>query len=333
MLSVNRIVGTGVIINPFGWLIHCTGEGITLWAVMRHAVVAGLLAMLLAPTTRVAAQTAQPLPNASQRDAVATILRTARNDEGGTLAEQHAGRLRALGFDVVPVLGELLTDNRVGTEAARALIVVDEGRAIGLIFEAVPWATLSTQLVAFSWFLDHAPALAHRVDGEAHAAALRVLNPIESTAMAQLALHTIGLTGTDADFPLLQRFAGQQSAAMVNLRSASESALARLGSLPHLELIRSEVEAPLPSGASYLQGVRTAVKLRKAAMTGNASLAPAICRHIADPEVGVFDLTINPGRVAASTLSQLLEPAPPATPAAPRRTHEQWKDYCRQQVQ
>jgi len=334
MLSVKRTVGMATLwtIRAVGSVRPEPGGSVYTVRVTRHLLIGLIGVLLCAPVPTALAQSDADAALA-RREAVTAILKTPQRDEAMPLAAQHAGDLRALTFDALPVAGELLGNDRVSTEAARAMLLLDERRGLATIFEATPRTALSAQLVAFSWFLEHGNTLGDRVDAEAHAAAVRVLDRIESTAMAQLALYTIGLTGSEADFPLLERIAGNTGAITQALRGPSQSALARLGSGTHLEAIRAEVATPLPANATYPQGIRVAESLRNAGLTGSPALIPAICTHIADPVVAVFDISVSPAGAAGTALSLILEMTSPIRPReGAKRSIEDWKTYCQEQV-
>jgi hypothetical protein len=265
----------------------------------------------------------------SPRDEVAIVLRTPLREAGAPLAQQHARDLRMLDFDAVPVAAELLLDDRLGTEAAQALLALDERRGLRLLFESMPKSGLSVERIGLVWFLEHRESLGDSVNEPAHGAALRVLARIASTATAELALYTVGMTGSAADFALLERFAVSTAPGAVVLRAASQTALARLGSRPHIEAIKAELAAPLPERARYSQGVRLAQTLRQAALAGTPELVPAICTHLDDPQVVEIDISVDPGLLASNALSRILESAPVRASAETRRSHDEWKAYCR----
>ncbi len=265
----------------------------------------------------------------TRREEVLTVLRTPRRDASETQPAQHARALRALDFEAMPIVTELLTDDRIGSEAANAMLQLDERAAMRLIFDSMPKSGLSVQRIGFIWFLEHQDSLAGGADAAGHAAAVRVLGRIPSTTLGELALYTVGLTGSNDDFPLLQRFARSSALGAEGLRSASETALARLGSRPHLESIRAELQEPFPPDARYRQGLRMAQLLRKAGLTGSVELVPVICGHIADPVVTEIDLTVDPGRSAGNALSLILESASPVAPRPTgRRSQDEWRAYC-----
>ena len=270
-------------------------------------------------------------PTSAQIEAVEKVLRTPSAEAGKSPTEQHVQALRALGFDTLPAARALLVNNWVGTEAARAMIALDGPRGTALIMESIPGATLSAQVVGFVWFLDNQATLAASVGQQAHAAASRVLARIESTSVAEMAIYTIGIVGSDRDFPLLEEFAAVRNPAGQGLRNASEAALSRLGSAPHIESLRAQLTEPLPEKPTYGQGMRLAGILRQAAFSGNRALVPAVCAHMSDPAIGDVDIRIDPPLLAANALRVLLEPVTADRPrTAPRRSLDEWKAYCAQ---
>jgi hypothetical protein len=270
-------------------------------------------------------------PTSAEIEAVEKVLRTPLRDGAPSLAAQHAGELRALGFDPLPAARALLVNNWVGTEAARAMIAIDAARGTALIMESIPGATLSAQVVGFVWFLDNQATLAASVGPQAHAAAMRVLARIESTSVAEMAIYVVGIVGSEADFPLLEEFAAVRHPSGQGLRGASEAALSRLGSVPHIDNLRAQLAEPLPEKPTYGQGMRLAQLLRQAAFSANRSLVPAVCSHMSDLPIGDVDIRIDPPVIAANALRVLLEPVTAERPrSAARRSVDDWKAYCAQ---
>lgn len=274
-----------------------------------------ILAALLLLPGGVAAQ--EPAARSAQVDAATQVLRTPRAG-AQPLADQHAAALRALNFDVIAVGADLLHNDRIGTEAARAMLVVDEPRAMALILSTIPQAPPSVQLVGFVWFLEHERSLGDRLDGDARAAALRVLDRIPSNAMAELALYTIGMAGSEGDFPLLERFATATGFGTEGMRAASQAALSRLGSMPQMARLRAALAEPVPDRLTFQEGVRVVTALRQAAFSANAALVPLVCPHLGDPTLINVDVRFEPGQVAVNTLNTLLG----------RRSFDEWRAYC-----
>jgi len=272
--------------------------------------------------------TASLLIPQSRREEVELVLRTPQRDRSLPLHLQHAATLRTLDFDTLPVSTSLLADPYLGGDVVFAMLALDEARALPLIFESMPESGNSIQLITFDYFISRPAAVRAAAATVAREAALRVLRRILSSTNAELALYVIGLTGSEADFPLLEQFNGRKGIATLGLRDASEAALARLGSRTHLERVRTELMTPLATGASYADGVRVARALRKAGFAARRELLPQVCGHLDDRRVGDIDVHIDPGLVAQSQLAAILGDAP-MPQLAERRTPDQWRAYCR----
>ncbi len=260
----------------------------------------------------------------SVRDEVAVVLRTPQWSRDVDVARQHADALNALHFDALPVAEELLSDSSLGHAAVLAMLAADERRALSLILASMPDSGVNVQFLGFLWFLDH-HGDARPVHAEAREAALRVLDSFMSTATAQLAVHVVGVTGTDRDIPMLERLYDNGRAGAGGLKDASRSALVRLGSRKHLDDLRTELSQPLPPDATYRQGVRLSEVLRMAAFAGHPDLVPAVCGHITDPRIVEIDIYVYPDWAAADALNAIVD----GTLRAPKRSHEAWTEYCR----
>jgi hypothetical protein len=268
-------------------------------------------------------------------DEVGLILRTPRRDRGKAASEEHAEALRSLAFDPFPILVDFLADYDVGSDAAYAMLAADAERALSLLFASMPGTGANIQRIGFIWFLGHAgpagaAALTAKAHGEAHAAALRVLAVRASGSEAvELALHTVGLSGSAQDLPLLEQHYQYRSgwSGLQRIQDASEAAMARLGSKEHLEKIRAELVTPLPAQPTPDQAVRVGQLLQKAGFSGQAGLLSAICPHLADPAVVDIDITWDPKLSAMVALNAI---ANRATPLAemPRKSLDEWKAYC-----
>jgi hypothetical protein len=326
MLSVNLTVGMGGLCRIWGNPdVLLTLDGVKSAALFACVLLWSVPALAQAPIEL-------PMePTSVQIEAVEKVLRAPSRDAGTSATAQHVQELRGLGFDPLPAARALLVNNWVATEAARAMIALDSTRGTALIMDSIPGATLSAQVVGFVWFLDNQATLAASVGPQAHAAASRVLARIESTSVAEMAIYTIGIVGSDRDFPVLEEFAAVRNPAGQGLRNASEAALSRLGSTTHLESLRAQLTEPLPERPTYGQGMRLAGILRQAAFSGNRTLVPAVCAHMSDPPIGDVDIRIDPPLIAANALRVLLEPVTAERPrTAPRRSLDEWKAYCAQ---
>lgn len=280
----------------------------------------------------VAAMEARLVFPQTPHDDVGLILRTPRRDRRKDASTEHAEALRSLDFDPFPVLVDFLTDYDLGSDAAYAMLAADPERGLSLLFASMPKTGANIQRIGFIWFVGHAGAggLTAKARSEAHAAALRVLAlPSSGSEAVELALHSVGLSGGTEDLPLLEQHYRYRNgwSGRWRIQDASEAAMVRLGSKEHLEKIRSELAAPLPPQPSPEQAVLAGQLLQKAGFTGQASLLPAICPHLADPAVVDIDVTWDPKLSAMVALNAI---ANHATPLAelPRKSLDEWRAYC-----
>jgi len=265
------------------------------------------------------------------REEVALILRTPRKDRRANAAEEHAALLKGLGYDAFPVLEDLLTDYDLGSDAAYAMLATDEERALSTLFATMPMSGANIQRIGFVWFVSHfSPARKTAIVEQAHAAATRVLQFQASGSEAvELALHTMGLSGSPADLPLLEQHYQYRSgwSGVRRIQDASEAAMARLGSPPHLENIRAELAAPLPAQPTPDQAMRIGQVLQKAGFAGRAELVSAVCPHLSDPAVTDIDVTWDPKPSAMAALNAIVNQITPMTERASKPIDE-WKAYC-----
>jgi hypothetical protein len=261
----------------------------------------------------------------SLREEVAVVLRTPQWSQDVDVVRQHADALNALDFDALPVAAGLLQDPTLGRAAAFALLAANQRRGLSLVLASIPESGIDVQYLALLWFLDNQRDV-REANAEAREAALRVLARVLSTATAQLAVYVMGVTGSDADLPMLERLYDNGRSGSAGLKDASRASLVRLGSRKHLEDLRVELSRPLPADASYQQGVRLSEVLRIAGIAGHTELVPAVCGHIADPAVAEIDIYAYPGRSAAEALNGIVDGVTPLKPA--KRSLEDWKAYC-----
>jgi hypothetical protein len=261
----------------------------------------------------------------SLQEEVAVVLRTPQWNRAVDVARQHGDALNALDFDALPVAGQLLSDSGLGRAAVPAMLAADQARGLSLVLASMPDSGVTVQFLGLLWFLDHHRDVS-QANGQARDAALRVLNRFMSTATAQLAVHVVGVTGSDRDLPLLERLYDRGRSGAAGLKDASQSALIKLGSKKHLDELRAELLQPLPPGATYGQGVRLSEVLRIAAYAGHSELVPAVCTHINDPVVVEIDIFAYPNRSAADALNAITEGIGPRK--TPKKSLDDWKDYC-----
>ncbi len=255
-------------------------------------------------------------------ETVKKILSSPRRDESSEngqrdIWQQHAEELRPLMVDVFPALTELLTDYDYGYKAAQTMLQIDRARALPLILEAAPLADLNVQNIGFYEFMSD--YFAHSRDPEcatlAHEAAIAVFeNEGSSLLTVEAALYVVGLTGSEKDFPLLERVYAENNRPgswANNLRSAAEGALAKLGSSSHLENLKAELQRSLPNHLDLNTADEISSWLHEAAFIGNTELVPLVCLHLKDPAAWDGDSGIVLSQRAASALTALVEKKDP----------------------
>ncbi len=261
-------------------------------------------------------------------DEVAIVLRTPRRAPGTALPDQHASALRRLPFDPLPVAMDLFGDPDLESDAAYAMLAMDEARALALMFESIPESGATVQIIALNRFVQRHDGLGTVVNAEAHAAALRALDHRFSTATSELAIYVLGLTGTDADVPVLDRIHRSGGLDAGRLRDASEAALARLGSTSHVERIGAALATPVGPNARYEDGVVLSTQLWKAAFSGRAELVPLVCGHLEAPVLSNREATVDPAAMARTALAAIVDGQTPVPDMVSRRSAAEWRAHC-----
>jgi hypothetical protein len=241
---------------------------------------------------------------------------TIENDQRD-IWQQHADELLRLMVDVFPALTELLTDYDYGYKAAQTMVKIDRTRALPLILKAAPFADRNVQNIGFYEFMSN--YFAHSRDSDcaalAHAAAIAVFeNEYSPLDTVEAALYVVGLTGSERDFPLLERVYAQNDRPgswPTNLRSAAEAALAKLGSSSHLENLMVELRRPLPDRLDLDTAGEIGSWLHEAAFIGSEELVPLVCLHLKDPAAWDGDSGIALSQSAASALTAMVEKKDP----------------------
>jgi hypothetical protein len=264
------------------------------------------------------------------RDVVNLILRTPRRDQRGNGGQERAAALQSLGFDTFPVLETFLADNDLAADAAYAMLAADEERAMRALFKSMPGSGPNIQHIGLLWYLSHYnPAKKDAAAAEAHAAALRLLAiPGSSSETVELALDTIGLSGSAEDLPMLEQRFQSRNFWSLRIQDASEAAMARLGSPTHLENIRGELAKTVPAQLRPEQAVRLTQILDKAGFAARKELLPVLCPHLADPAAFEIDVTWDPKPSAVAALNAIVNQTTPMAPSP--KTLNDWKAYCRQ---
>lgn len=263
----------------------------------------------------------------TRKDEVAIVLRTPSRTREVKLAKQHAAQLRAMDFDAMPAMRELLDDFQLGGDAAYAAFEMDEARALPMVLGAIPQVSTGVELIALDWFIGRPAAVRTAAAADARAAAHRVLARILSTTTAELAVYVLGLVGTPEDMPLLEKFATGGGVATRGLRDASEAALGRLGSRRHLDRVHADLSPVLTRASTFADGVNVARALRKASFIGNPEMLTDVCAHVDDPKLWDIDIDVDPGAVALTALAAIVD-GTPIPPASARRSRDEWRGYC-----
>ncbi len=120
------------------------------------------------------------------------------------------------------------------------------------------------------------------------------------------AVSAVGVVGSESDFPILEQVYRSQSDSKSGnalIRNASEAALARLGSQPHIANIKQQLSMVVKNtgdAAVFEQGVRSAV------FTGNKDFIPLLCAHLHDPSWDFGDYGDYPSQAAELAIDALL---------------------------
>lgn len=276
----------------------------------------------------IASAWAQETGTPAQRAAVVDVLRVPQPGSMGDIARARGAALAALDFDTLPIAHELLTDETLGTDAAYAMLGRDEPRALSMIFGTIPASGPNIQRIAFTWFLDRYDALDNATGMAARTAALRTLDPVRSTAHAEVALYVIGLTGSLADRPVLEFHLVNFRTGSRGMRNASDAALMRVGSESHIERNRQVLSEPLAPGASLQRGIALTLALQKAGFSGRTELVSAVCGHLQDQPLRDVDIRVDTGRSARLALNAIVDRVNITRLASGARTTEDWTAYC-----
>ena len=262
------------------------------------------------------------------QETVKRVLRTERRDWSKAPEAEHAEDLKGLGAEAIPLLAALLTDEDLGDTAAATMLLMDEGKAAPLIFASMPQSDRNVQYHTFTRFIrrvrTHEP---FAFSTEMRLAAIRCLEADTNADAAEQALLALGLTGSQEDFPLLERYYRNSHPTAVwakKLRNASEASLARLGREDHLANIEAELRAPVPSVLTLEAAAELSASIQKAAFSDSQRFVPLLCQHLHDPGVREYDVGVAPASDAAQALSQILDKASPDQGASV----EHWKERC-----
>jgi hypothetical protein len=271
-------------------------------------------------------------PGAGDRKLVEDTIRRQKHDGKLPLFQEKARLLEPLGDKAIPILATYLTDYELGWSASQTMLAIDRDRAAPLIFVSMPKSDRNVQYHTFKLFIRlqrNGKEITCRT--EMAAAARRCLEAKTNADAGEQALLALGLTGGDADFPLLRKYAGTEHPVpywTVRLRNAAEAALARMGHADTIGKMMKELEAEVTGSVTPAQARACAESIRKAAFAGHASFVPALCRHLDDPFPEKITDNIPPStaREAAIALAQIVDEA--TLEEAERTTVDRWKKWC-----
>ncbi len=237
-------------------------------------------------------------------EAVEQILRTPHVNLRTTPWQEHAEALKPFGEETLPLLAEFLTGDFDLSYEALQTMLLDPDRAAPLVLAAIPRMQGQPGEIALEVYTSAArdnPAFPHR--RELHDAALGVL----ARGADMAAVNALGVVGSESDFPILEQVYQSQSESKSGnalIRNASEAALARLGSQPHIANIKQQLSVVVKNtgdAAVFEQGVRSAV------FTGNKDFIPLLCAHLHDPSWDFGDYGDYPSQTAELAIDALLQ--------------------------
>ena len=255
----------------------------------------------------------------SEIDAVKKILSTPHRDSSKLPWQDHAEDLKPLGNKAIPLLATLLKDGSFAYDACQTMLVIDSNKAAPLIFASMPKNDSNVQYHTFKFFVSrlHEGAKLPFVSA-IHDAAVRCLNRQTVGEEGEPELIAIGLTGSDADFPLLERFYNNKDVTeywRLRFQNAAESALARLGHPKYLKHIEDELAKPVPSPLRGDRAYPLQEAIIKAGFSQNPRFIPLLASHLNDPtpDIPVSDVLDlpYPSGAAALALDQIVNHASP----------------------
>ena len=254
----------------------------------------------------------------SEIDAVKKVLSTPRRDWSKWPWQEHAEDLKPLGDKAIPLLATLLGDGSFAYDAFQTMLVIDPNKAAPLIFASMPKSDSVIQVHAFKFFISriHEGVKLPFVSA-IHDAAVRCLSRRAVGEEGEPELIAIGLTGSDADFPLLERFYNNKDETeywRLKLQNAAESALARLGHPKYLKNIEDELAKPVPSPMRGDRAYPLEEAIFKAGFSQNPRFIPLLASHLDDPppEIPVSDVKgPYPAGAAAVALDQIVNRTSP----------------------
>jgi hypothetical protein len=240
-------------------------------------------------------------------EAVEQILRTPRVNLSTKPGQEHAEALKPFGEETLPLLAEFLTGDFDLSYEALQTMLLDPDRAAPLVLTAIPRMQGQPGEIALEVYTSAArdnPAFPHR--RELHDAAFSAVTRGGYLSPDMAAVSTLGIVGSESDFPILEQVYQSQSDSRSGnalIRNASEAALARLGSQPHIANIKQQLSVVVKNtgdAAVFEQGAKSAV------FTGNKAFIPLLCAHLHDPSWNYGDYGDSPSDVAELAIDAIL---------------------------
>ena len=242
---------------------------------------------------------------------VREVLNQERTDWGKLPWQEHAEKLSRLGDSAIQTLETFLSDTELGWQASETMLVLDRDMAAPLIFASMPKSDRNIQFYTFKLFI----RLIHNGESvgcqkDMHDAAVRCLEADTNADAGEQALLAIGLTGDDADFPLLEKLYAntlQTPIWRAKLRNAAEAALARLGNKKYISNIKEQLNAPLPEPFTLDDAIALVASIEEAGFTGNRDFVPLLRMHLNTPEPKPrTDFIVSPAYSAGLALDAIL---------------------------
>ncbi len=229
----------------------------------------------------------------SDLDSIKTILGAPRQDWSKSPWQEHAEALKPLGDKALPLLASLLEDYNLGYDASETMLVLDPDAAAPLIFASMPKSDRNVQYHTFRFFLRRIYESSKLPVPTAimHDAAVRCLQVERTGDTLEEEMMVVGLTGSAADFDLLERLYHKYD--LPNdywdgrLRNAAETALAQLGQPQAIQRIEQKLAAPVLSPLSFDRAAALEGTIREAGFTRNPRFIPLLVRHLDDPSVNL----------------------------------------------
>jgi hypothetical protein len=241
-------------------------------------------------------------------EVVEQVLRTPRVNFSKTPAQEHAEALKSLGEDSLPLLADFLTGDFDLSYEALQTMLLDPDRAAPLVIAAIPrmqrQQPRELALGEYTRMAQGGPAFSYR--RELLEAALSALTPGGYLSASMAAVNALGVVGSESDFPILEQVYQSQSderSGNALIRDASEAALARLGSQPHIANIKAQLGVVVKNtedAAVFERGAKSAV------FTGNRDFIPLLCAHLHDPSWSFEDYGVSPAGTAEMAIFALL---------------------------